>query len=85
MGHSVGTAADNAVKKSNKQKQEERTPEQIFKDIRSNLDSKLAVTPDDVRFLLEQYDVLHPEVITLRKKFQKSLDELATSQEPDLD
>jgi hypothetical protein len=56
MGHNVGKAAENAVNKSNKQKLADRTPEQIISGIRNNLNSKLAVTGDDTRFLLAQYD-----------------------------
>jgi len=58
MGHNVGKAAENAVNKSNKQKLADRTPEQIISGIRNNLNSKLAVTGDDTRFLLAQYDAL---------------------------
>lgn len=58
MGHSVGKAAENAVQRGAYKKEVERTPEQILKDIRRNLDARLAVTPDDVRFLLAQYDKL---------------------------
>jgi hypothetical protein len=56
MGHSVGDQAGIAVRKGQKQKPEDRTPEQILKGIRNNLASRLAVTPDDQRFLLLQYD-----------------------------
>jgi hypothetical protein len=56
MGHSVGDAAARSVRKSEKVKPEDRTPEQILKGIRSNLAARLAVTPDDQRFLLLQYD-----------------------------
>ena len=56
MGHNVGDAAARSVKKSEKSKLLERTPEQIIKDIRINLNAKLAVTPDDVRFLLKRFD-----------------------------
>ena len=58
MAHSVAEQAARSVKKSEKMKLLERTPEQIIKDIRMNLNAKLAVTPDDVRFLLAKYDEL---------------------------
>lgn len=61
MGHTVGEQAGRSVKKSEKTRLLERTPEQIIKDIRNNLSAKLAVTPDDVKFLLGKYD----EAVTL--------------------
>lgn len=66
MGHNVGKAADNAVQKSAVKKAVERTPEQILKDIRNHLDAKLAVTPDDVRFLLAQYDAAIAELENIK-------------------
>lgn len=57
MGRSVGDAAAQAVARSKKKEVVDRTPEQIIRDIRNNLSAKLAVTPDDVRFLLAQYDL----------------------------
>lgn len=56
MGRSVGDAAAQAVARSKKKEVVDRTPEQIIRDIRNNLDAKLAVTPLDVRFLLERYN-----------------------------
>ena len=65
MGHNVGDAAARSVKKSEKSKLLERTPEEIIKDIRINLAAKLAVTPDDVRFLLAKYDAAEAAVAHL--------------------
>lgn len=57
MGHSVGKAAENAVNRSAPKKaKEERSVEEVIKDIRNNLAAKLAVTPEDVRALLAEYD-----------------------------
>ena len=56
MAHSVSEAAARAVKNSQKKTVETRTPEQVISDIRKNLAAKLFVTPDDQRFLLDQYD-----------------------------
>jgi len=56
MGHSVSKAADNAVKKSEKVAGAARTPEQIIATVRAQLSQHLAVVPEDVRFLLAQYD-----------------------------
>jgi len=56
MGKNVGEVAAQAVKKSEKVKASERTGDQILLDIRRNIAAHLAVTPDDVRFLLSQYD-----------------------------
>lgn len=65
MGHNVGKAADNAVKRSQQQKLATRTPEEVLADIRRNLASNLAVTPSDQRFLLEQYDIERSAVVHL--------------------
>ena len=58
MGHAVSEAAARSVRKSQAVKAAERIPEQILKDIRSNLAAKLAVTPADQAWLLEQYDAV---------------------------
>ena len=58
MGHSVSKAADNAVEKSKKVKASDRTPELVLADIRRNFIAGLAVTPEDQRWLLAQYDAL---------------------------
>ena len=63
MGHNVGKAADNAVQKGAYKKTAERAPEQILKDIRNHLDAKLAITSDDVRFLLAAYDEKNVEIV----------------------
>ena len=62
MSHSVAEAAARAVKNSAKGAALERGPEQILKDIRNNLNSRLAVTSDDIRFLLAQYDAAIAEI-----------------------
>lgn len=56
-------AALNAVNRGQAKDKVERTPEKIISDIRNHLDSKLAVTPDDVRFLLGEYDRLNTELL----------------------
>lgn len=57
MGHNVGDAAARSVEKSKEKKaHQERTPAQVIKDIRNHLDAKLAIVPDDVRVLLNEYD-----------------------------
>jgi hypothetical protein len=58
MSHSVSEAAARAVKNSQRQAVETRTPEQRLSDIRKNRAAKLFVTPDDQDFLLAQYDAL---------------------------
>lgn len=72
MGHNVGKAAELSVKKGQIKKVVERTDEQIFRDIRNNLASRLATTPDDARFLLRKYD----EVVAERVLDLKRVDEL---------
>ena len=57
MGHAVSEAAARSVRKSQAVKAAERIPEQILKDIRSNLAAKLAVTPADQAWLLERFDI----------------------------
>jgi hypothetical protein len=64
MGKNVGAVAAQAVQKSEKVKTAERTGDQILADVRRNLGARLAVTPDDVRFLLAQYDGLRLGVQT---------------------
>jgi len=49
-------AARKAVEKSQVKGAVERTPEQKIADIRRNFAANLAVTPDDQKFLLTQYD-----------------------------
>ena len=58
MGHSVSKAANNAVEKSKKVKAADRTDLQIIADMRRNFAAGLAVTPEDQRWLLAQYDAL---------------------------
>jgi len=58
MGHSVSQQGKAAGEKRAAQKQAERSPEQILKDIRSSLQSGLSVTPLDIKWLLERYDSL---------------------------
>jgi hypothetical protein len=60
MGHKPNNPGD--TNKSNKQKLADRTPEQIISGIRNNLNSNLAVTGDDTRLLLAQYDLAHVEI-----------------------
>lgn len=70
MGHSVGDAAARSVKKSEKNKLLERTPERVITDIRRNLVSKLAVTPLDTAFLLTQYDDLRAQLVDAKRKIE---------------
>lgn len=49
-------AAKKAVAKSQQKEAKVRTWEQILRDMRINLDAKLAVTSGDIRMLLEAYD-----------------------------
>jgi hypothetical protein len=69
MSHSVSETAARAVANSQRKVAETRTPEQILKGIRGNLAAHLAVTPNDVAFLLARYDeasaalVLHREIL----------------------
>lgn len=67
MGHTVGDQANRAVKKgvAREQVKETRTPEQILKGIRGNLVARLSVTPNDIQFLLAQYDDARAVIGTL--------------------
>ena len=58
MGHNVGKAAENAVKKSSKESKADRTAAEIVADIRKNVAARLAVTFDDTVVLLNEYDAL---------------------------
>ena len=62
-------AAMKAVAKSESSKKAERTPEQRLKDIRLNLAARLAVTPEDQRWLLEQYD-------SIKSKYEMAMGDL---------
>lgn len=75
MGRSVSEVAARAVQRSERVTGSDRTNEQIFRDIRFNLNAHLAVTSDDVRFLLAQYDALVIERDQLRAEVdgQKTL------------
>jgi uncharacterized protein Yka (UPF0111/DUF47 family) len=52
----TAAAAQKAVERGQQKAKVERTTEQIIRDIRNHLDSSLAVTPNDVRALLAEYD-----------------------------
>lgn len=54
-------AALNAVNRGQAKEKVERSTEKIISDIRVHLDAKLAVTPNDVRVLLAEYDRLSAE------------------------
>ncbi len=58
MGHNVGKAAENAVKKSSKESKADRTAAEIVADIRKNVAARLAVTFNDTVVLLNEYDAL---------------------------
>ena len=75
MGHSVGDAADRAVKRSEKVKSSERTPAQIFKDIRSNIAAHLAVTFGDTQWLLEQHDAEAVSALVANGRYDALLEE----------
>jgi hypothetical protein len=51
-------AARKAVERGQAKEVKERSTEKIISDIRVHLDAKLAVTPNDVRVLLAEYDKL---------------------------
>ena len=71
MSHNVAEAAARAVKNSQRTATETRSLEQILKDIRSNLNQKLFVTPNYRRFLLEQYDAAQSVTKTLREQVEE--------------
>ena len=64
----TAAAASKAVAKSEAVKKAERAPEQRLRDIRLNLSARLAITPEDQRWLLELYD-------TARKQIEDLLEE----------
>jgi hypothetical protein len=51
-------AARKAVERGQAKTKVTRSTEKIISDIRNHLDAQLAVTPDDVRVLLAEYDKL---------------------------
>ena len=54
----TAAAAQKAVERGQKKDSVVRTPEQIINGMRNHLAARLAVTPDDVRTLLAEYDKL---------------------------
>jgi hypothetical protein len=75
MGHNPATRD---VKTSDRKKAEEkRTPDEIIKGIRGNLVAHLSVTPNDIAFLLAQYDGVCQSVI----KFSNAIEAAETRAE----
>ena len=71
--------AAKAVAKSEKKTGAERTTLEVIADIRHNLGSGRAVTPEDQRFLLTQYDDVHAlmnQIMELLKSANDSFAEL---------
>ena len=56
MGHNPSDARTGGKPFAAKKIEEKRTPEEILKGIRGNLAAHLSVTPNDIAFLLAQYD-----------------------------
>ena len=78
MGHNVGKQAALAVAAGTKRgaaAMETRTPDEIIKGIRGNLNSPLTILKTDVAILLKNYDALVAGVELL----QKQLDETTAS------
>jgi hypothetical protein len=57
----TAAAAQKAVERGQSKEKAVRSTEKIISDIRNHLDARLAVTPDDVRILLAEYDKLSKE------------------------
>jgi hypothetical protein len=82
MGHSVGDQAKRSVDKgAGTKKKEARTDEQVLKDIANNLDARLAVPPDDVRFLLSKYNSAQNAVAHLGQSTSSLLKRAETAEE----
>ena len=91
MGRSVSEAAAQAVRKSEKSKTVERTPEQVLADIRRNLAARLAVTPLDTAFLLAKYDTVQGlfdeamlRVVELKSDIAELVAQIEASEEANL-
>jgi hypothetical protein len=69
--------AEKAVAKSQKKTATERTPDDIFKGIRQNLTARLAVTPEDTRFLLAAYDIAFKSAVDLGVKVEELTKQVA--------
>lgn len=87
MSKTNASVAEKAVAKSNQKPKEERTDEEILCDIRKNLAARLAVTSDDVRWLLAQFDQVvldakHFEAIAATSATPATLADPATPAEP---
>lgn len=68
MAHSVSEAAARAVKNSQRQVVETRTPDQRLADIRKNRAAKLFITPDDQDFLLAALDAALATVASMQEQ-----------------
>jgi hypothetical protein len=77
MAHSVSEQAARAVKNSEKVIAEKRTPEEILKTIRGNIAAHLFVTPNDQRWLLEQYDSNHALMVQTTNLLEGATNSLA--------
>ena len=81
MGHSVSKAANNAVEKSKKVKAADRTDLQIIADMRRNFAAGLAVTADDQKWLLGEYERVHltlAEAIATNTTLKQALESVRT-------
>jgi hypothetical protein len=65
MGHTVGDKAAQSVKKSEKVKKSERTPEQILKDTRNDAASGCSVPSATVLWLLGLYEASQETIAQL--------------------
>ena len=70
-------AARKAVEKSQKKDALYRTPEEVLKGIRSNIAARLAVPPQDQRFLLNAYDAAIDQAVQLGVEAEKLKVEIA--------
>jgi chromosome segregation ATPase len=76
MGRSVSAAAAQAVAKSNRKSEVERTPDDIIADIRKNASAGLSVTSADILLLLRRFDSFRTTMVQATNQLNASTETL---------
>jgi hypothetical protein len=76
VGHNVGKAAENAVKRSERVKLEDLTPDQIINNIRNSIPGNLHIVTSHIAILLEQFDSRHQQILALENEVANAKDKI---------
>lgn len=74
MGHTVGDAADRAVKRSEKKTAAEQTPAELINELRKNLKANLYIPSHQIAALLAAYDLDHALMVQNTKLLQLAME-----------